>query len=126
LHIAVSTYLQEANVVGDDFVSALGEGRNQRRLARTGIANKRDAAMRNINCGCMQRRNSALMAQRSEYGAEQVCAYLILIRVRCQVHQNFFAGRQKKPANCRKIEQYLPSVVCSAVLYLPVADLCGN
>src|SRR5262245_29130743 len=64
----------------------------------------------------MQRRNSALMAQRTENDTEQVGAHLIFIRRRRQIHHDFLAGAQQKATNRRKIEQDFFSVVSFAVL----------
>jgi hypothetical protein len=62
--------LQEALVVADDLMPAPGKGRNQSRLASAGRADKGNAPVRNIDCRRMERRNSALMTQRSEHGTE--------------------------------------------------------
>jgi len=42
----------------------------------------------------MERRNSALMTQRSEHGTEQIGAHVVIVRGRRQVYQDFFAAPQ--------------------------------
>ena len=103
---------------------APGKGRNQSRLAGTRRADKGDATVRNVNGRRMERRNSALMAQHSERGTEQIGTDFAIVRGRRRVYQDFFAGPHQKAASRRKVEQYFSSVVSSDVL--PIAERCSS
>ena len=105
-------------------MTAPGKGRNQRRLAGAGRADKGDATARNVNGSGMERDNSALMTQKAEHRTEQVDADLVFICGRCRVYEDFFPAPHKKTGNVREIDQYFLSVVGSEAR--PVAQCCRS
>src|SRR5262249_50004979 len=95
----------------------------QRRLAGTGLADKCDKTVRNIDDRRVERGNASLMAQHSERGTEQIGPNLV-VRGRCRVYHDLFAGPHKK-SPCRWIlQQNLLSIVSSGVL--SVAERCSS
>src|SRR5262249_17969905 len=91
LYVALTIDSQEANVVGDDLMPAPSKPCGQRRLAGTGLADKSDKTVRNIDDRRVKRGNSSLMAQHSERGTEQIGTDLAVVRGRCPVYQNLSA-----------------------------------
>jgi len=120
LYVSFALKLQEANVIGDDLMPALGQSGNQSRLPDAGRTDKRDATACEVNGRRVKRGNSSLMAQHSERGTQQVGTNFASVRGGRRVHQDFFAGPHKKAANSGKVEEYLSSVVSPDVLPIAV------
>src|SRR5262245_39742854 len=123
-YVVLPIDLQEANVVGDNLVPAPSKGCGQRRLAGTGLADKSDKTVRHSDDRRVKWDNSPLMAQHSEHGTEQKGADLAVVRCRCWIHNDLFAGPHKKSSCSWKFQQHLVSVVSSGVP--SIAERCSS
>jgi hypothetical protein len=98
--------LREANVVSDDLMPSRRQGSNQSRLPGTGLADKSNATVRNVNGGRVEGRESPLMAQHPKSSPEQINLDRVISGRRHRLDQNFVAVSHQKQSRFRKIEQH--------------------
>jgi hypothetical protein len=85
-------------------MAALVQCGDQSRLASTRRPDKSDATVHNVDGRSVERRHSTLMTQHTEGSTEQVGTNLAVIRGRCGVYHDLFAGSHKKAARRRKLK----------------------